>query len=141
MVKLYSLIIICLVTTRFNAQNQSISKLDCAEFYQELILNEYAQLLDIRQVSLYEKSRIHNALPAETKEKLLSYLTHIKKEDPIFIYCKKGIRSKQCAIWLQSKGYNKIIELNKGFDHWAKQGFPVDSSYVNIKIIEENGEQ
>jgi rhodanese-related sulfurtransferase len=126
---------------QLNAQNKSISRLNCADFYQELILNDNAQLFDIRKASLYKISRIKSALSAETKITFSSYFSCLKKEDPIFIYCEQGVRSKQCATWLKSQGFKNIIELDEGFNHWVKQGFPVDSNKVNIKNKVNNGAQ
>ncbi len=113
-----------------HAQNLKKNTLDCDDFYTLVRNTENAILFDLREKAAFEESRIVDALSADSKENLKSYLIEIKKNDPIFIYCDYGIRSKQCFKWLKSLGYKKIYQLKGGIKNWKDAGFPLDSASI-----------
>ncbi len=106
-----------------------IIKLSPADFYQELQKAENPVLLDVRVEEEFLKSRIANAQWAGEKDALEALLAKIDTNTPIFIYCEKGVRSKEVIALLSKMKYKKVYELDGGFINWVKQGFPVDKSY------------
>ncbi|WP_375582745.1 Ca2+-dependent phosphoinositide-specific phospholipase C [Cyclobacterium xiamenense] len=49
----------------------------------------------------------------------------LKKEDPVFIYCKVGGRSARAAELMRGMGFEKVYHLEGGIDGWTAAGFPV----------------
>ena len=45
------------------------------------------------------------------------------KNNPIYIYCRSGNRSKQAMTVLLDNGYTQIFELNTGIMGWVEDGY------------------
>lgn len=39
------------------------------------------------------------------------------------LYCAGGGRSSDCAELMDRLGFENVVELDKGYDHWKKKGF------------------
>jgi rhodanese-related sulfurtransferase len=117
--------------TFVHAQNLKKNTLDCDDFFTLVKDTENAFLFDLREKAAFDECRIVDALSADSKENLKTYLLEIKKSDPIFIYCDHGIRSKQCFKWLKSLGYKKVYQLKGGIKNWKDAGFPLDSAFIH----------
>lgn len=102
-----------------------VIKLSPADFYQELQKAGNPVLLDVRVEEEFCKSRIANAQWAGKKDVLEALLANIDTNTPIFIYCEKGVRSKEVITLLSKMKYKKVYELEGGFANWVKQEFPV----------------
>ena len=49
----------------------------------------------------------------------------LSKEEPVYVYCRSGNRSKKAMNMLKSNGFTQIYELNSGMIGWQKAGKPV----------------
>ncbi|MCW3806989.1 rhodanese-like domain-containing protein [Plebeiibacterium marinum] len=101
------------------------------EFFSEVYENKRnVHLFDLRIESEYIKSRLIDAVLADTKEKFSEYLKKIDKEAVIFIYCEEGQRTKAAAEWLYTLGYKDVYQLKGGFNQWRKNGYPIDAEKI-----------
>ncbi len=117
-----------------NAQTQLKEPLACDEFYNKIESLDNSIIFDLRSEDAYKSSRIPNAILADSKEKFSLFLSDINKNSPLFIYCQEGVRSKQCAEWLDSLKYKNVYQLAGGFKNWKKHHYPIDTT----KIDDEN---
>lgn len=49
----------------------------------------------------------------------------LKKEQPVFVYCKVGARSAKAAEQMKQMGFEEVYHLDGGLDGWRSSGFPV----------------
>jgi len=115
-----------------NAQTKNDKLLKSEEFFKQVYDVGKCRLFDLRSIEEYNKSRLIDAVSAESKEKLDVYLNNISKEDRIFLYCEIGKRSQECAKWLFEKGFTNVYQLEGGFIQWKKSGFPIDSEKIKL---------
>ena len=76
-------------------------------------------LLDVRLNWEYDICRLENStlipmthLPAE--------LDKLDKDRETVVICHHGIRSRMMARYMESAGFNNVINLSGGMDEWAK---------------------
>jgi len=76
-------------------------------------------LLDVRQSWEYDICHLDNSklipmahLPTE--------LDRLDKNEETVVICHHGIRSRMMGRYLESAGFNNVINLSGGIDEWAK---------------------
>jgi len=81
---------------------------------------ETFMLLDVREPSEYEASRIEGAkhipmgdIPARAHQEL-------NPDDHIVVMCHHGVRSLSVTTWLRQQGYEKVQSMRGGIDGWAR---------------------
>jgi rhodanese-related sulfurtransferase len=47
----------------------------------------------------------------------------LKKDDPVFVYCKVGGRSARAAEEMKKMGFENVYHLEGGIDGWTAAGF------------------
>jgi rhodanese-related sulfurtransferase len=50
----------------------------------------------------------------------------LDRKKTYLIYCAGGGRSGDCAELMQKKGFNSVVNLEKGFDDWKRKGFEIE---------------
>lgn len=113
----------------------SIQKLKKKGVYKELTPTEYFAhildtsnvIIDVRTFKEYKKSHIEGAVNVsffggKFKKKVKSL--KIDSLKTILIYCQTQHRSLFVSNKLNKMGYSKIIDLDKGFKQWKKEGLP-----------------
>lgn len=78
------------------------------------------QLIDVRTPDEYAQGHLPqaenvNVLAEDFEERISSY----DKEQPIYIYCQSGNRSKKAAAKLAEMGFTQIFDLQGGFKNWT----------------------
>ena len=84
------------------------------------------QFIDCRELAEWEEAHIEGAtlLPlSELDTKFENVLTN--KNKPIVIQCRSGARSMKACMFLMSKGYTDLTNLQGGIMGWMQEGFPV----------------
>ena len=86
-------------------------------------LYEYLQdhqpiLLDVREPEEFAICHIENSLLIPMGE-ISSRIQELDEDDEIICICHHGMRSMQVAMYLQSQGFNKLINLTGGIEAWA----------------------
>ena len=84
-------------------------------------------LLDVREESEWEKSRIPRAV--HLGKGILERDIEKRISDPqaeIVLYCGGGFRSALAADNLQKMGYTRVRSLLWGFRGWVAEGYPIE---------------
>ena len=81
-------------------------------------------LLDVREPWEFETCHIEGSvtMPMNT---VPDNLKELDADQPIICICHHGVRSMQVGMYLEQRGFTRVINLTGGVDAWAKQ---VDST-------------
>lgn len=76
------------------------------------------QLIDVRNKKEYEAGHINGArnIPISM---LSRNIKKLRTDQPIYLYCASGTRSKRAGVILISKGYTQIFDLRGGISSWT----------------------
>ncbi|MHA1230926.1 MAG: FAD-dependent oxidoreductase [Candidatus Helarchaeota archaeon] len=108
----------------FVAQNilsDEVKTITVNELKNILDQNTPFQLVDVRRDDEWETGRIKKAIHINLNE-LRSNLHLLKKEIPIYVYCKTGLRSYIAYRILTQYGYD-VINVSGGLKSWEEFGF------------------
>jgi rhodanese-related sulfurtransferase len=128
-----------LVFFEFTGYAQSKTSLTANEFEQG-ILQDSVQLLDVRTAGEYTSGHIKNALLADWKDvnEFNRRINFIDKERPVYVYCLGGGRSAAAAEQMRSKGYLQVYELKGGMNAWKAADKAVEGKSTERQMsIEE----
>ncbi|MDI1352205.1 MAG: rhodanese-like domain-containing protein, partial [bacterium] len=84
-------------------------------------------LIDVRENEEWDELRIANALHIPKDE--ISVKIHSKvsdKNQPIYLYCRGGVRSLYAAQCLMDLEYKEVYSVDGGIMQWAMFGYPVE---------------
>lgn len=123
--KFFLLILLSTVLVGLYGQRLMYSNLTSIEFSQR-IAEGNSTLLDVRTRSEFANGHIANAgqlnyYALDFRKKLLL----LPKNQPVYIYCNTGWRSKRAAEVLAKHGYDQVYNLEKGIMDWDLQNLPV----------------
>jgi thioredoxin len=112
----------------FTSKSQNYHNLNSEDF-RNIIAKNKGTLLDVRTVSEFENGHIEksgqlNYYALDFRKMLLL----LPKNEPIYLYCNTGWRSKKAAEILSENGYNQVYNLEKGIMEWELNDFPVKVS-------------
>lgn len=85
-------------------------------------------LLDVREDSELEICRIEDALHIPMS-KVSEQSDTLPKDRPIIVFCHHGMRSMNVQRYLESKGFDQIINMRGGIHAWANEVDPQMSRY------------
>ena len=86
--------------------------------------NEDVILLDVREDSELEICRIENALHIPMNE-IPERCEALPLDRPLIVFCHHGMRSMNVLHYLESRGFENVINMGGGIHAWATD---VDSS-------------
>ena len=110
-----------------NTQTKSFTDVNSQEF-NKLIADGKGILLDVRTENEFKNGHIANAGQLNFyASDFRSRLMLLPKDQPIYIYCLTGSRSKSAAQLLVQNGYTKVFNLQRGIMEWNQQSLPVVS--------------
>lgn len=90
------------------------------ELSQNDIIN--GTLVDVRTPKEFAEGHIDQALNINWFDSdFVGQMETIDRDETIYVYCKKGGRSAKAAHLLDSLGYKNVIDLEGGYDAWAKK--------------------
>lgn len=93
----------------------SIHLLDVATF-KHAVSNTKVKLIDVRTAEEYSSGHIKNAQNIDFYSgKFNVEFEKLDKNDPVYIYCRSGGRSRQTADKLYAMGFKEIYDLKGGF--------------------------
>lgn len=103
-------------------KSQTIYKISPQEVY-EAVSDGRKQLLDVRTSEEYDDGHLKNAQNiCVTDDDFEERVAKLNKEEPIYLYCKKGGRSAKAAEILKDMGFKEIYDLEGGILNWEKNG-------------------
>lgn len=105
---------------------QNSKRVSAKLFYSLTQKHPNSLIIDVRPSKKFSQYRIHNAAPAPEKEDLKELVILVPKNDTLFVYCEKDIRTKPAAELLDSLGYTNVFELKGGLISWRRNGLPLD---------------
>jgi thioredoxin 1 len=100
-----------------------------AEFEAKLKQTVAPQILDVRTASEFSGGHLIAAKNINVKEADFEQKIQIlDKNQPVFVYCLSGGRSKTAHELLAKNGFNNIIELQGGYLKWSSENRPVEGA-------------
>lgn len=93
-------------------------------------------IIDARAKKEFQISHISGAknIPYNSKDPL-KYLTNIKPDNPIVVYCSVGYRSSILARKLQTLGFIEVHNLEGSIFKWANEGRPIVQGQTRVHKI------
>lgn len=90
-------------------------------------------IIDLRSASEAEAGIIPNAKVIEWEsDSFKKQASALPLNQPVFLYCAGGYRSKEASEFFQKEGFTTIIILKDGFDLWLSEGYTVVDSKGKI---------
>ncbi len=132
--------IVCLLSSVFliscnNTSSQIIENTDALRF-QLLIKKEDGIILDVRTPQEFHSGHIKDATNINFYEDdFAEKLTIVRKNVPIYVYCRSGGRSSKAAITMKELGFAKIYNLIGGMGAWDSE------NYESVKSKKEEEEE
>lgn len=99
---------------------QGILSIDAKQLEERLASPKPPVLIDVRQPSEFEESRIQGAKLIPLGD-LPARLAEIPKDQPVVVYCRSGARSSRAAQFLKEQGYTNVENLSGGIKAWASK--------------------
>ena len=125
-------ILVCAILMAFQSckdeGNSAIEVISPQEVYDAVYGKDAkAQLVDVRTTSEFTVSHLKNAQNIcvtnnDFKEKVKS----LDKNEPVYVYCKKGGRSAKAAKILTDMGFKKVYDLQGGITNWEEKGLKTE---------------
>ncbi|MDE0771660.1 MAG: rhodanese-like domain-containing protein [Salibacteraceae bacterium] len=112
-----------------NNQSQNQKRINDVETEQmkQLIADQSGVLLDVRTADEVREGFIKGAQNIDiTQPDFLEKIKSLDKDDPVYVYCKKGGRSANASEKLAKAGFTKVYNMMGGFDSWKDAGYPVE---------------
>jgi rhodanese-related sulfurtransferase len=103
-----------------------IKEIEVQELKAKLDSDEKFYFIDCRELEEWQEGHIEGAafLPlSEFQERYETVLT--EKDAKIVVQCRSGKRSMNACMFLLSKGYSDLNNLEGGILAWTQAGFPV----------------
>lgn len=84
----------------------------------------YAQFVDVRTAAEYNAGHADRAvnIPLDTIEQNLD---RIEKNEPVYVICETGRRSKEASDVLAKNGYTMVYNVTGGTSQWRSEGLPM----------------
>ena len=92
---------------------------------QTAVAKAYSQFIDVRTPEEYSgghAARSEN-IPLDT---LTASFDKLEKNEPVYIICQTGNRSKKAAEMLKSAGFNNVLNVTGGTVAWQAAGLPME---------------
>ena len=101
-----------------------ISRIPPLEAADEIKRNGTSRLLDVRTAAEYATARIEDSVFISMDE-ISQRMNELDPETHWIVVCHHGYRSMQVAMWLESKGFEQVSNLEGGIERWSLE---VDSN-------------
>ncbi len=103
-----------------------INECDVSELKEKLDTKANIQFIDCREVPEWNEGHIPGATLLPLSELEAKYESALKdKNANIFIQCRSGKRSMNACMFLLSKGYTNLTNVEGGIMSWMQAGFTV----------------
>lgn len=109
-----------LLTSGAFAQQEALK---VKEFKKEIKKKE-AIVLDVRTPEEFADGHIRNATNADWKnpEEFKIKISQLPRTEPVYVYCRSGVRSEKASEWLRANGFTQVSGLDGGIEAWKKAG-------------------
>ena len=122
--KLFKFIQLLLFILNFNScisQNKDSNHSITIDNFKKEIINNNAQIIDVRTTYEFNKGAIKNAqnisiLDFQFQEKV----NHLNKDIPVYVYCPSGVRSAKACKKLKKLGFKYVFDYSGGYKEWIE---------------------
>ena len=91
----------------------------------DLINNENAMVVDIRDPASFQSGRIKDARHLDNQS-VSEFVARTDPNHPVIICCYHGNASQGAAEFLTQQGFSRCFSLDGGFHAWRLAGHPED---------------
>lgn len=93
---------------------------------QTAVSKAYSQFIDVRTTEEYSGGHAARAenIPLDT---LTTSFDKLEKNEPVYIICQTGNRSKKAAVILKEAGFNNVLNVTGGTVAWQAAGLPMET--------------
>lgn len=90
------------------------------------VAKAYSQFIDVRTPEEYAAGHADRArnIPLDT---ISANLDQLEKNEPVYLICQTGNRSKKAAIILNEAGFNNVINITGGTSAWEAAKLPMNT--------------
>jgi len=111
-----------------NTNSQIIENINASQF-ETLIKTQDGIILDVRTSQEFYSGHISEATNLDYyKDDFEEKLNIMRKDIPIYVYCRSGGRSKKAAGYMKNLGFSKVYNLIGGIGAWDAEGHQSVSS-------------
>lgn len=112
---------------------QVIENLSAADFSAKLKQEKNEILIDVRTAEEIAQGHLADATFIDYySEDFQKRIAVVRKDVPIFVYCRSGGRSSSAAQKMQEMGFTKIYNMLGGIGAWNEAGLPTEKSKKEI---------
>jgi rhodanese-related sulfurtransferase len=86
----------------------------------------YSQFVDVRTPEEYAGGHAVRAINIPLSE-LPAKLGRLEKNEPVYVICQSGRRSKEAADILNRNGFKWVFNVTGGTNEWTAQGLPMET--------------
>ncbi len=105
-----------------------IKECDVTEVKTKIDAGDNFQFIDCRELPEWIDARIPGATFLPLSEFEAKYQDVLKdKDQDIVIYCRSGKRSLNACMFLLSKGYTNLTNVEGGIISWIQSGYPTQN--------------
>lgn len=110
------------------SSDSTIRTVNATEFGQLIKDSKPVQLVDVRTPEEFQAGHIPGAILIDVKSADFNRLAEekLKKDLPVAVYCRSGMRSLKAANQLKEKGFKPIYNLKGGFMEWQDNRFATE---------------
>jgi rhodanese-related sulfurtransferase len=103
-----------------------IKECNVHELKEKIEAKEKIQFIDCREQQEWDEGYIEGATLIPLSEFQIKYDDFLlDKNAQIIIQCRSGVRSMNACMFLLSKGYTNLTNVEGGIISWMQNGFPV----------------
>lgn len=118
------LVLVCIAFLGCKNETAFIKKVSVKEA-KTILANTDVQIVDVRTPQeLQEDGFIKGAENINfNSEDFENKVNRLNKAQPVFVYCKGGVRSAAAAKKMKILGFVKIYDLENGFSNWKNENY------------------
>lgn len=111
----------------------SCRHLGADDFY--IIMNscDYPLIVDTRSLREFRRERIPGAILVKSRTDLEKMADSLDLDQPLFLYCEAGYRSRVACRILCKKGFRNVYNLREGLIEWRLSPYPLDREKIKKK--------
>lgn len=94
---------------------------------QMAVSKAYSQFIDVRTLEEYTGGHAARAVNIPL-DALSTKLDTLEKNEPIYVICQTGNRSKKAAAILKDAGFNNVLNVSGGTVAWQAAGLPMETA-------------
>jgi rhodanese-related sulfurtransferase len=91
-----------------------------------LVQEAYSQFIDVRTPEEYAGGHAARAINIPLND-LAAKLDRLEKNEPVYVICQSGGRSKEASEMLNRNGFKWVFNVAGGTNEWRSQGLPMET--------------